>query len=200
MSLARALRSAAVLCLVAASAARASTPPAEIILYGFEGSLDGWRIPEWARGASDYVAEDATASRGYAQEGQYALEVSAAFPEDRWACAYVEHEVEVTDWTPFGRLSVDVYLPSGAPPGLAGRIILTVGGRWQWTEMEHPVPLTPGAWTTLTVGLKPGSMDWPFDLDDAFRADVRKVGVRIEAEKGPAYRGSVFIDRVRLAE
>ena len=186
--------------LAAAASCAAQTHPAEIVLYGFEGTLDGWRIPEWARSSSEYVAEDAIASRGYAREGHYALEVSTEFPDGRWACAYVEHDVEVTDWTPFGRLSADVYLPADAPPGLQGRIILTVGGRWLWTEMARSVPLVPGAWTTLTVDLKPGSMDWPFDLDDAFRADVRKVGVRIEAENGPAYRGSVFIDQVRLAE
>lgn len=174
--------------------------PAEILLYGFEGTPEGWRIPDWALSSSEYVAEDATPSRGYAHEGQYALEVTARFPEGRWACAYVEREAEVTNWSPFGRLSIDVFLPANAPEGLGGRIILTVGGRWTWTETAHAVPLTPGAWSTLTVDLKPGSMDWPFDLDDAFRADVRKVGVRIESERGPKYYGSVFIDQVRLAE
>ena len=191
-------------CLLAAAGLLAGTAApaqsAEILLYGFEGTLDGWRIPEWARSASDHVAEEAMISRGYAREGQYALEVLTEFADGRWTCAYVEHDMEVTDWTPFGRLSIDVFLPAEAPVGLKGRIILTVGGRWLWTEMAQPVPLAPGAWTTLTVNLKPGSMDWPFDLDDAFRADVRKVGVRIEAENGPAYRGSVFIDQVRLAE
>jgi len=199
MSRRRVFMAAAVM-LAAGGVCAAQTRPAEIVLYGFEGTLDGWRIPEWAQNSSEYVAQDATASRGYAKEGHYALEVSTQFAPERWSCAYVEHEVEVTDWTPFGRLSVDVFLPADAPAGLAGRIILTVGGRWQWTEMAHAVPLPPGTWTTLTVDLKPGSMDWPFDLDDAFRADVRKVGVRIEAEHGPSYRGSVFIDRVRLAE
>ena len=182
------------------AAAVCAAQPAEIVLYGFEGSAEGWRIPEWAQSSSEYVAQAATPSRGYAREGQYALEVLTEFAPGRWTCAYVEHDVEVTDWTPFGRLSVDVFIPSDAPAGLQGRIILTVGGRWVWTEMAHPAALSPGAWTTLTVDLKPGSMDWPFDLDDAFRADVRKVGVRIEADNGPAYHGSVFIDEVRLAE
>ena len=172
---------------------------AEIVIYGFEGTPEGWTIPEWARSSSDYVAQDAVVSQAQPSEGQCALEVSAAFPGGRWTGAYVERQVEVTDWGPFGTLSVDIFLPAEAPEGLAGRIILTVGDQWQWTEMNRSVPLTPGAWTTLSVNLKPGSMDWKFFPDEAFRKSVRKIGIRVESNSTP-YQGPVFFDNIRLAE
>ena len=175
-------------------------PAAELVVYGFEGSLEGWGVPEWAATSPDYVARQLVASRGYASEGQYALELLAAFPGGRWAGAYVEREAEVTDWTPFGRLSVDVYLPAGAPDGLRARLILTVGTDWRWTEMRRAVPLTPGTWTTLTAHLVPGDRDWKVSSDDRFRADVRKLGIRIESDGAAPYRGSVFIDGVRVAD
>lgn len=175
-------------------------PAAELVVYGFEDSTEGWVIPEWARTSPDYVAERLLVSRGYASEGHQALEVWADFPGGRWACAYVEREPEVTDWTPFRRLAADVYLPADAPVGLRARLILTVGPDWQWTEMRRAVPLQPGVWTVLTGSLTPGSPDWAAAPDDRFRADVRKVGIRIEADTAPAYRGSVFIDRVRVAD
>ena len=109
-------------------------------------------------------------------------------------------EVEVTDWSPFGQLSVSLYLPPDAPEGLMGRVILTVGESWKWTEMNRPMPLHPGAWTSITVNLKPGSMDWSFFPDDRFRQLVRRVGVRIESNGKPAYGGAVYLDNVRLAE
>ena len=182
--------------LAAGAAARA----AELVVYGFEGWSDGWAIPEWAATSPDHVAERLVASRGYASEGQYALEVLTAFPAGRWAGAYVEREPEVTDWTPFGRFAADVYLPAGAPDSLRARLILTVGHDWRWTEMSRAVRLTPGAWTTLTAQLMPGTNDWKAVPDDRFRADVRKIGIRIESDGAAAYRGSVFIDGVRVAD
>ena len=172
----------------------------EIVIYSFEESPEGWVIPDWAKNSADYVGEECAISQEHAQDGHASLEVRTAFPGGRWSGAYVERETEVTDWTPFGSLLIDLYLPDTAPTGLQGRLILTVGDQWQWTEMNHPVSLKPGAWTTVSVNLKPGSTDWKFFPDDHFRASVRKIGVRIESDKQPAYRGSVFLDNIRLAE
>jgi len=172
----------------------------EIVIYGFEGTLQGWAIPDWARSSADYVGQECLVSQEHAQEGRSALALRTEFPGGRWTGAYIEREVEVADWTPFARLSVDVYLPAEAPAGLSGRIILTVGEDWQWTEMNRPMPLEPGAWTALSVDLAPGSLDWKFFPDGEFRRNVRKLGLRIESDKAPAYRGSVFVDNVRLAE
>lgn len=183
-----------------ASLLAASASAAEIVIYGFEGSPEGWQIPDWAKSSADYVGEELSISNAHQGQGQYALEVRLEFPGGRWAGAYVEREAEVTDWTPFGQLSADLYLPPEAPAGLAGQIILTVGESWQWTEMNRTVPLAPGQWTTIAVNLKPGSFDWKFFPDDGFRRSVRKIGIRVESNNGPTYRGSVFIDNVRLAE
>jgi len=178
----------------------AAASAAEIVVYGFEGSPEGWEIPDWAKSSEDYVGEELAVSDAHQGEGAYALEVRLDFPGDRWAGAYVERELEVTDWTTFGQLSADLYLPAEAPEGLQAKIILTVGDQWQWTEMNRAVPLSPGQWTTLSVNLKPGSLDWKFFPDEAFRKSVRKLGIRVESNNGPTYHGSVFIDNVRLAE
>ena len=173
---------------------------AEIVIYGFEDGLDGWATPDWAKTSPDYVAKDLAISTDHVEEGAQALKLWADFPGTRWTGAYVEHQVEVTDWTPFGRLSVSVYLPPGAPSGLQGKIILTVGEKWEWTEMNRGIPLTPGKWTALSVNLKPGSMDWKFFPDEQFRRSVQKIGVRVESNKDPVYSGAIFIDNIRLAE
>jgi hypothetical protein len=180
------------------TAAAASTP-LELVIFGFEGTLEGWGIPDWAA-SPDYVATTCRVSQAHVRQDQWALELAADFPGGRWTAAYVEHEVQVRDWSLFGRLSVDVYLPGNAPQGLRGKLILTVGEQWQWTEQNRTVSLTPGEWTTVTVNLLPGSMDWRFFPGEAFRTDIRKLGVRIESDKGPAYRGAVFIDNIRLTE
>lgn len=178
----------------------ATLPAAEIVIYGFEGSSEGWGIPDWAKASNDYVAQDCAVSQAYKREGASALEIRTDFPGARWTGAYVEREAETTDWSSFGQLSVDLYLPDTAPQGLQGRVILTVGEQWQWTEMNRAILLLPGSWTTVTVNLKPGSTDWKFFPDERFRKSVRKIGVRIESDKGPVYQGSVFLDNIRLAE
>lgn len=173
---------------------------AEIVIYGFEGGLEGWAIPDWAKVSSDYGLKGVSVSKTVAQEETWALELHAEFPGGRWTGAYVEREIDVRDWTQFRHLSVSVYLPPEAPAGLKGRIILTVGESWQWTEMNRAVVLQPGAWTSIEADLTPTSLNWKFFLDESFRKDVRKLGVRIESDTQPAYRGSIFVDNVCLAE
>ena len=188
----------------AAATAQMPTPaekqPTEIVIFGFEGGPEGWAIPDWAKASADNAGETCLISEDHAVQGRSALEIQTNFPGGRWTGAYVEREVEMTDWTPFGQLSVDVYVPEAAPAGLRGKIILTIGEQWQWTEMNRTIPLKPGSWTPITVNLKRYSMDWKFFPDDAFRKSVHKIGVRIESSNESAYRGPVFIDNVRLAE
>ncbi len=178
-------------------------PPAraeEIVVYGFEDGLEGGTIPDWAQGASDYVGKEVSVSTDKADEGHSAMKVWAVFPGGRWTGAYVERQMEVTDWTLFGHLAVSVYVPTVAPPGLKGRIILTVGEEWRWTEMNRAIALVPGAWTTIAVNVTPESMDWKFFPDGQFRQRVDKIGIRVESDHGPAYSGPVLIDNIRLAE
>ncbi len=172
----------------------------ELVVYGFEDGLQGWVIPEWAKSSADYVVTELSVSPEQAAEGHQSLRLQAAFPGERWTGGYVERELEVTDWGAFGRIAVSVYLPPEAPQGLRGRIIVTVGDQWQWTEMNRAVPLAPGSWTPITANLKPGSLDWKFFPTETFRKDVRKLGIRIESDKQPSYTGPVFLDNVRLAE
>ncbi len=173
---------------------------AEIVIYGFEESLDGWTIPQWAQVSEDYVAKDLKISSEQASEGHSSMRLWVDFHGGRWTGAYVERQVEVTDWTGFGSLAADVFIPAEAPAGLQGKIILTVGDQWKWTEMNRAIPLTPGKWTTITVQLKPGSMDWSFFPDEQFRTSVRKIGVRVESNQKPVYSGPIYIDNIRLAE
>ena len=178
----------------------AAIRPTEIVIFDFEESLGDWAIPDWAKTSNEYVGEELRLTQDYVAEGRQALELRVGFTGEGWTGAYVEREVDARDWTAFSRLSVDVYLPEGAPEGLTGKLILTVGAEWDWTEMNRTIPLQPGAWTTISVNLLPRSMDWTFFPDETFRADVRKMGVRVESNHGPAYRGSVYVDNVRLAE
>ena len=198
MKRARRFSNVALVCLVATGSVMPTLQAAEIVAYGFETGLEGWMIPDWAKNSPDYVATAIQPSSEHAEEGAASLKFDVAFPGGRWTGAYVERLAEVTDWTSFSRLSVSVYLPAEAPTGLKGRCILSVGESWQWTEMSHATSLIPGQWTTISANLKPGSMDWKFFPDDAFRKDIRKIGIRIESDKAPVYNGPVFVDNVRL--
>ena len=173
---------------------------AEIVIYGFEGSPEGWVIPDWAKTSADYVGKDLSVTTESASEGKSTLKVDAEFPGGKWTGVYVEREVEVTDWTQFSGISADIYLPPEAPKGLKARFILTVGDQWTWTEMNRGLELAPGKWTTITAKLKPGSLDWKFFPDDQFRKNIRKLGIRVESEQATVYSGPVYIDNVRLAE
>ena len=170
---------------------------AETVLFGFEKDTDGWRIPDWALEKEDHVAREAAVSSDWASEGKKSLAVTCEFLDKKWSGAYVEIE-DYYDWSPYGRISVDVYVPKDAPVGLKGKIILTVGEEWKWTEMGRTIPLTPGQVTTITADLKPGSKDWKNTVvTDDFRKDVRKLGVRVEDNR-TAWKGKIYIGNIRL--
>ena len=183
------------------SAARTDDKAAKpLVMFDFEDGLQGWVIPAWSLQSADYAGKSVQASAAFASHGKQSLELTAALPgEDKWTAAYAEVEMHVTDWGVFSEVAADVYLPEQAPRGLAARLIVTVGDQWQWTEQNHPVKLVPGQWVTLTANLTPNSMDWKFFLDESFRRDVRKLGVRIESDKKPTYSGPVYIDQIRLS-
>ena len=188
--------------LLSASLSLASVAQAlatEVVIYGFEHGEDGWVLPDWAKASNDYVATAMAVSQERAVEGHASLRLETQFPGGRWTGSYVERQVETTDWSPFHRLSLRIFLPPEAPRGLRGKIILTVGDQWRWTEQNRAVPLVPGRWTTVSVGLVAGSLDWKFFPDESFRKNIKKLGVRIESDKGPAYQGPVFLDDVCLA-
>lgn len=173
----------------------------EITLFNFEKDPDGWTIPDWALDKKDHVAEEMGISEFHASNGKYALEVKVSFPEEPgWRAAYVERVIDVTDWSPFSYVIVDIFLPKEAPRGLRGRIILTIGDEWKWTEMNKAIALTPGEWTTIKADLTPNSMDWRRFITESFRSDIRKMGVRIESNGKISYRGPIYIDNVKLTD
>ena len=173
----------------------------EITLFTFEKDPQGWDIPDWATGKKDHVVRSLSVSEFNASEGKYALELGVDFSGlPGWQGAYVERVVDVTDWSPFNFVSVDIFLPNNAPRGLRAKFILTVGEDWKWTEMNRSIPLTPGEWTVIKADLTPESMAWRRFIDDGFRADVKKMGIRIESNGKISYRGPIYIDNVKLSD
>ncbi|MFH1239088.1 MAG: hypothetical protein V1653_03140 [bacterium] len=174
-------------------------PKEEKVIFGFEKDIKGWEIPQWALEEKNYVAETIARSDKYTNEGKNCLEIKADFPGDRWTAAYVEY-AEYFNWKDYSDVAIDVYIPKDTPAGLRGKIILAAGDDWQWVEMRRPVVLVPGEWVTIRANLMPGSTDWRgLKPDEEFRMDIRKLGIRIESDKKPAYKGSVYADNIRLA-
>lgn len=172
---------------------------ADKVLYDFEKDTEGWEIPDWALEQNDYVGENLTTSDKVVKTGKSSLELDVNFPEGRWSGAVCEI-MEYFDWTPYSSISCDVYLPETAPVGLRAKIVLTVGEDWVWTEMSRSVKIKPGEWTSISANLKPGSADWRrVKPTDEFRADVRKIAIRVESNK-PAYKGPIYIDNIKLSE
>lgn len=172
---------------------------ADRVLFSFEEDTEGWEIPDWAYEQDDYVGEEISSCRGISNKGKSSLKFDVNFPGGRWNGAVVEI-MEYFDWTPYSALSCDIYLPKDAPNGLKAKIILTVGDNWKWTEMSRSIRLKPGEWAHISANLKPGSADWRRTKPtDEFRADVRKIAIRIESNK-PAYKGPVYIDNIVLSE
>ncbi len=180
-----------------AAASKTSTGTGKVI-FGFEENIPSWEIPDWSFEKDDHVAESIAISNKFTKEGKSSLEVMANFPGKKWTAAYVEIQ-QFFDWTPYKTISADIYLPKDAPFGLQARFILTVGKDWTWTEMARLVKVVPGEWTTVSASLIPGSTDWRrTEVTDEFRADVRKLGIRIESNMKPVYSGPIYIDNVRL--
>ena len=173
----------------------------DIVLYSFEKDPQGWEIPDWALAKKDHVGKQIGVSEFHASEGKYALQLDVEFSGSPvWEAAYVERLIDVTDWSPFSYLSADIYLPKDAPRGLRAKLIVTVGDSWKWTEMNKSIPLTPGEWIIIKADLTPSSMNWRRFIDDGFRGDVRKLGVRIESNGKVTYKGPVFIDNIKLSD
>ena len=171
----------------------------ERIVYDFESSLEGWQIPDWALEKMDHVAKGVVITDSYASDGIFSMEVLTDFTGDVWTGAYVE-VMKDFDWSDYSEVLVDIYLPEGSPRGLRGRLILTVGDGWYFTEMERSEILHPGAWTTVSASLLEGSSDWKrYIPTDEFRKDIRKIGVRVESDRKPAYAGPIYVDNIRVA-
>ena len=168
------------------------------VVYDFEIDEQGFELPDWTLEQDDMVCDSIEVNGDYVSEGEKSLKYNVAFPGGIWTAAFAEC-MEDFDWTPYSQISVDVYIPSDAPEGMKAEIVLTVGDNWEWKEFRKKQSLWPGKWTTLKADLKPGSVDWKrTEVTDEFRADVRKVGVRIISNKKPKYSGPIYIDNIRV--
>jgi hypothetical protein len=171
----------------------------ERVLFSFEEEdLAGWEIPFWALEKEDHVASAIAMSKEMASEGEASMKVDCNFPGGIWSAAVLELE-QYLDFAPYREVAVDVYIPEDTPLGLRGKIILTVGNDWKFTEMTRTIPLVPGKWVTIKASIEPGSYDWKRTIcNEAFRSDVRKVVVRVESNRRPVYQGPVYIDNFRI--
>ena len=179
-------------------AAQAANAEEETVLFSFENGTEGWEIPDWAYEKPDHIQQEIDISEEYASNGNNSLLIETEFPGGRWTGAIIEI-MQYFDWADYSKLACDIYLPEGAPLGLKGKIILTVGDTWKWVEMSRSYALKPGEWVTIEADLKPGSIDWRrVEVDDAFRQDVRKIDIRVESNNKPAYTGPIFVDNIRV--
>ncbi len=172
----------------------------EKTIFGFENGDEGFEIPSWAEEKADNAGRSVSISKSFASEGSQSLCINAEFPGKIWTSALVELE-QYLDLSDYREIACDIYIPESAPMGLKAKLILTVGEDWTWCEMVSSVPLNPGEWVTVRASIEPGSMAWKrTEVDNAFRADIRKLVVRIESNKRPEYSGPIFIDNIRVGK
>ena len=170
----------------------------ERTLFSFEKGYDGFEIPSWFKGKADNAGVRTSLSKSFASEGTQSLCLTTKFPGRIWSSAILELE-QYLDLTRYRQIAVDIYIPANVPLGLKAKIVLTVGENWKWIEMVRSIPLSPGEWITVSASVENGSMDWKrTEVNELFRADIRKVVVRIESNKTPIYSGPIYIDNVRV--
>ena len=170
----------------------------ERTLFGFERGYDGFEIPFWAEEKEDNAGKKLTLSQDFASEGKQSIRLEVDYPGKVWSSGIVEME-QYLDLSDYREIAVDIYLPEDAPLGLKAKFVLTVGEDWTYTEMSRSVPVIPGEWTTIKASLEPGTYDWKrAEVTDEWKADIRKIVVRIDSNKRPVYAGSIYIDNVRV--
>ncbi len=170
----------------------------ERTFYDFERDLGAWEVPLWAEGKVDHVAKNLEVSQDVASKGMKSMKMDTDFPGGMWTAGLVEIQ-QYLDLSPYRVIMVDIYLPEGAPLGLKGKVILTVGETWKFVEMNSSTPLLPGEWVTIVGSIEPGSYDWKRVIpDEKFAEDIRKVAIRVESNRKPKYSGPIYIDNIRV--
>ena len=183
----------------------------EEIRFTFDEGIEGWKVPDWAFEKRDYVAGEVQLTEKKVKSGSGALEIKCDFPGNRWTAALVELEGNM-DFSPYDEMSVDIFIPRGAPKGFfKARFVMTVGVGWHFIEMREPVELMPGKWITLKTKIEKEELmvsSWRgrgerrlFKHIDA----VKKVAVRIEYDASPPhtiggrYHGPIFMDNMVIS-
>jgi len=196
---------------------------AEKILSDFEKDDGGWGVPDWCFEKGDYVCKTSSISADVSNTGTSSLKLLVDFPGNAWKAGIAEYESDGSGLEEYGTISCSFYIPKTAPSGIKAKLILTVedGSEWLWVETMNTIDLTPSEWTVLAASIKSGSRDWMrplgsvisggspndpkvsgaqvYDVKDGFRANIRKIGVRVESDK-TGYAGPVYIDTIKVSE
>ena len=167
------------------------------VLFDFEYDSENWEIPDWAIDKQDHIATELTHVTGLGSTGNGSLEIQTEFAGSFWNGAVIEL-AQYISFAGFELISIDIFLPTDAPKGLRGKLIVTYGNDWKFVEMSRSQRLEPGQWNTLMANISDNSMDWKrMNPDETFRSDIRKLALRIESNK-PAYSGPIYVDSLTL--
>jgi len=165
-------------------------------LESFEsaGAAAAWTHAAWAPASVDAAGRPLMVRRAAfgTTDGAAALQVPVRFTGSGYSQAYVGRLTSAS-LASAARLVVDVTLPSGAPKGLSGKLILILGSDARWSE-PMGTPLIPGATTRVELPLAAAFDPVP---DRKAYADVRGYGVKIDGT-GVSFTGELAIDRIRL--
>ena len=145
-------------------------------------STDGgrtWTVMDYLAARTPAAGERATPASG----GGYGR-LSIACKEHDWA-NYVRVQKFLSqngdDWRDYDSISIQVFLPTDAPGGMAATLVVQSGG-WVWKEGAMKT-LKPGTWTTLEYPLS--------DYADCQRANMVHFVVRTN---GKGYTGDLGLD------
>ncbi|MFH1665099.1 MAG: hypothetical protein ABIA77_03020 [Candidatus Omnitrophota bacterium] len=172
-------------------------------VYNCEQDVQNWEIPDWSVWEDDYVFPVLAIDKNFSNRAELGLKLTVSFPAEEWRAGIVETE-GFFDLTLYRKLVCDIYLPRSAPKGIWARIIIVSGNEYLWIEMVDPVFLTPGRRTTVSGNLKYGNRAWRYSgeatmMTDELKSDIRKIAIRVESD-GAAYKGPVYIDRIKLVK
>ncbi len=147
---------------------------AETVLHTFEADTEGFLLADyWAGGKGVSAAEGALAlalvtTGGSWQEGGVYVQPAGG-----------------ADWSAYGQLSVDIFVPEGGD-GFLSQIFVKTGADWTWANTGD-TPLMAGEWTTVTADLSAlGEL-----------TAVGEYGIKVGSSTA-VFDGSVLIDNLRL--
>lgn len=183
---------------------RGTDPAAQpVVLYGFEQDTEGWTLPDWPDANKNEQGQitQPVCSISQATEGKQSLSALFYIASGRSSQGFVGVR-PLSDWRPFRRVLVDVFLPMEAPEGLNAQFYM-MGEGWHWHQGKQTVLLRPGHWTTVSADLA-GSASAAYwacaegDLQSGL-ANVLDFGLRFgnNEPNWAGYHGWISVDNFR---
>ena len=170
-----------------------------MVLYDFEGSSQSWQsVPEGQASAACKTSGDT------ARTGASSLRIKCNLPEA--SGAFVKLPQARREWYPFTHLKLSICVPL-SHEAIAGTelqaIICLKDASLSYYQCLRKNPLTPGAWTDVSLDLTANSDDWQSKdhykpWDGYCRQDVQELGVRFVSKTpytGPVYLDTVLVER-----